>query len=295
MRGANGARLRAARFAPAGGARGSVVLSGGRTEPIEKYLEVIEELCARGFAVLAHDWRGQGLSHRALLDRLRGHATGTDELVHDLFALVDRHQARLPRPWIALGHSMGGCLTLLALASGLVERFSAAALVAPMLRVRTAPVPHALAVLLARAACLAGRADRYVLGRRTSPLDEPFEGNPLTHDRARWDRHQAQLAACPDLALGGPTWGWLDTALRATALLARPERLRRVTIPVLVCAAGEDRVVDSAAARAAARQLPDGRFVLVRGARHEILMETDERRAVFWRAFDEVAAEVAPP
>ncbi|WP_201281485.1 hypothetical protein, partial [Staphylococcus aureus] len=36
-------RLRAAYFPPTGAARGSVVLSPGRTEPIEKYFEVVAE------------------------------------------------------------------------------------------------------------------------------------------------------------------------------------------------------------------------------------------------------------
>src|SRR5512143_3845690 len=73
-RGAGGARLRAALFAPPGRARGSIVLSPGRGEPIEKYGEFIGECLARGFVVLAHDWRGQGLSARELPDRLKGHA-----------------------------------------------------------------------------------------------------------------------------------------------------------------------------------------------------------------------------
>ena len=69
--GARGFRLRAALF-PAKNPRGSVILSGGRTEFIEKYLEVIRELVGRGFTVLTHDWRGQGLSQRLLADRLKG-------------------------------------------------------------------------------------------------------------------------------------------------------------------------------------------------------------------------------
>jgi alpha-beta hydrolase superfamily lysophospholipase len=63
--GADGAKLRAALFPAQAPVRGSIVLSGGRTEPIEKYYETIEDFTARGFVVLAHDWRGQGLSHRA--------------------------------------------------------------------------------------------------------------------------------------------------------------------------------------------------------------------------------------
>jgi lysophospholipase len=48
-----------------GANRGSVVVSPGRSEPIEKYFEVVQDLLDRGFVVLVHDWRGQGLSHRA--------------------------------------------------------------------------------------------------------------------------------------------------------------------------------------------------------------------------------------
>src|SRR6185295_18586729 len=130
--GAGGARLRAAVFTPGGRARGTVVLSGGRSEPIEKYYEVIRDFMARGFVVLAHDWRGQGLSARELPDRLKGHARGYKSFLEDYRRLLDAYEARLPKPWIAVGHSMGGCLTLLALAHG-EKRFAGAALSAPML------------------------------------------------------------------------------------------------------------------------------------------------------------------
>ena len=97
--GVDGARLRAALFTPTGTARGSVVLSGGRSEPIEKYAEVIAELLGRGFAVLVHDWRGQGLSHRELPDRLKGHAKGYETYLGDYKSLLDAFEPRLPKPW----------------------------------------------------------------------------------------------------------------------------------------------------------------------------------------------------
>ena len=81
-RGAGGLRLRAGFWQPAGEARGTVILSPGRTEPIEKYYEVIGDFLRRGFCVLAHDWRGQGLSERALPNSRKGH-------VHD-FSGYDR-------------------------------------------------------------------------------------------------------------------------------------------------------------------------------------------------------------
>ena len=142
--GADGATLRVATFFPEGSPRGTVVLSPGRSEPLEKYFEVVEDLLSRGFAVLLHDWRGQGLSARGLPDRLRGHAQGFKTFISDYTALLDKFEARMPKPWIAMAHSMGGCLTMLALAQG-EARFSAAVLSAPMLGLNTAGVPPWLA------------------------------------------------------------------------------------------------------------------------------------------------------
>jgi len=289
--GSRGVRLRAALFPARGVARGSVVLSGGRTEPIEKYFEVIGELQARGLAVLVHDWRGQGLSHRELQDRSKGHATGYETFLGDYRALLDAFEARLPKPWIAVGHSMGGCLTLLALARGASQRFAGAVLSAPMLGLHL-PGPAWIVGLLSKLFNALG------LGERLTPTGgrqpEGFEGNRLTHDPVRFQRHKDQISAHPDLALGPPTWAWLDFALKAQAFLAKPANLKPVRLPVTICSAGRDQIVVNDAQEVAARALPQGRLVRIDGAFHEILMETDDKRAIFWSAFDAVADEVAP-
>ena len=293
--GAGGARLRAALFPAKGEPRGSVVLSGGRTEPIEKYFEVVGELTGRGFVVLAHDWRGQGLSWRAYPDeRLKGHADGFNDFVDDYHALLAAFEHRLPGPWIALSHSMGGALTLMALAQGEAPRFAAAVLSAPMLDVLTGAIPRRLAAPVAALAKRLGRGGSYVPADPGKSFDAPFEGNALTHDPARFARSLAQVTACPDLALGGPTWGWLDFAFRLHAWLFRPGALGRVTLPVVILSAEQEKLVDNTAQRRAAAALPNARLVTVPGALHEILMETDDRRAVFWTEFDAVADAVAP-
>ncbi len=287
--GAGGAMLRAALFTPTGRARGSVVLSTGRTEAIEKYFEVVSELLERGFAVLVQEWRGQGLSHRDLPDRLKGHANGNAPYLQDYHALLAAFEDRLPKPWIAVGHSMGGCLTLLALAKGEAARFAGAMLCAPMLGVNVPP----MASLLVGFNLLLGKAGGYARPP-ADPYHEPFEGNVLTKDAQRFARGRALIDANRDLALGGPTWGWLDFALKSTAYLAKAENLRGVTIPVVIASAEKDQLVRADAQRAAAANLPDGKFVNVPGAEHEILMETDDKRAVFWAEFDALADRVAP-
>ena len=41
-------------------------------------------------------------------------------------------------------------------------------------------------------------------------------------------------------------------------------------------------------------RLRRGRYVEIPGAYHEILQETDDVQAVFWREFDALADQVAP-
>lgn len=292
FRGADGATLRAATFFPDGPVRGSVVVSPGRSEPLEKYFEVVEDLLSRGFAVLQHDWRGQGLSARGLPDRLRGHARGFKTFISDHKALLDTFEARMPRPWIAVSHSMGGCLTMLALAHG-ETRFDAAVLSAPMLGLNTAGVPPWLARPLAWTMSRVGLAGDYV-SAAYDPLVQTFQGDALTHDETRFDRYQAQLRADPEIALGGMTWGWADFAISACAWLRGSKSVEKIQIPVTIVGAELDNRVLNADAESIARRISKGRYVEVPGAFHEILIETDPRRALFWKTFDEAVDPVAP-
>lgn len=295
--GDGGYRLRAAIFpAPqaASGARGSVVLSPGRGELIEKYAEVIGELGARGFTVLVHDWRGHGLSQRLLpKDPLKGHADGWRPFVADYRRMLAAFESQLPRPWIAMGHSMGGALTALALIEG-VGPWQGAILSAPMLGLNLHGAPFWLGRLVAAANVRLGRAEALALPPDL-PLDDAFEGNVVTHDEARWQRNFTRLKIYPEVALAGPTWGWMDFALTASVrILAGADKLKALGIPLSILMAGEERLADNARTiRVAAKA--GAALTTVDGAYHEILMETDERRAVFWSRFDDLARQIAAP
>lgn len=295
FRGAGGLRLRAALWTPTGRSRprGTVVLSPGRTEPIEKYFEVIGNFLARGFCVLAHDWRGQGLSARLLPDRLKGHARAVEEFLDDYARLLDAFEARCPKPWIMVGHSMGGALNLLTLEAG-ETRFAGAMLSSPMLRIKTGKRSMWSVKLAVRWNIRHGRAGDFVLDDPDDPFDHTFETDALTTDEGRYELWRQQLYACPHLAVGGPTWGWLNFALDAGERALKVKALKVVKAPVVVIQGGDDERVWKQTNRWAARRLGRGRYVEVPGAKHEVIMETDEKRAVFLSEFDALADYLAP-
>ena len=83
-------------------------------------------------------------------------------------------------------------------------------------------------------------------------------------------------------------------AFAAIEELRRGDGPAKVTIPVTVIAAGEDRLVDNRVLRRVTGRFPRGEYIEIAGAYHEILQETDDLRAVFWREFDALAAVIAP-
>ena len=285
---ADGAKLRAALF-PAENARGSVVLMGGRSEFIEKYFEVVEDLRARGLNVATMDWRGQGLSSRMLPVSEKGHITDFGTYASDLRNFVE--DIVKPRfgdaPRILMTHSMGGMPGLMLLAEG-YDAFDSAVLCAPMTKLALTPVRRIAARIASRAACKLGGSRMAVLGVREYSL--AFEGNALTSDRRRHERFRALQAAGPGACISAPTFGWLRAAVNAIDDIHAPGRLGGIKPPVLIISAERDELVDSDDHLALAAAYDGIETVTVKDALHEILMERDVFRDEYWRHFDRFVA-----
>ncbi|MEO1102308.1 MAG: alpha/beta hydrolase, partial [Pseudomonadota bacterium] len=98
-----GTKLRVARWKGADDGPGTVVLVQGRAEFMEVYGETISDLLARGYAVIAFDFRGQGGSVRKA--RHGGHVASFKQYRNDLVAVVRyARQIGLPEPFIVLAH-----------------------------------------------------------------------------------------------------------------------------------------------------------------------------------------------
>ena len=292
-RGAGGLRLRAGFWQPTSAPRGTVILSPGRTEPVEKYYEVIGDFLRRGFCVLAHDWRGQGLSARLTPDRLKGHARAVEEFLDDFSRLLDAYEARAPKPWILVGHSMGAALNLLTLEAG-EPRVTGAVLSSPMLKIRTGKRSLWSARFAAKWNVNHGKATEYVLDDPDDPFDHSFERDSLTTDAERYERWREQLYACPHLAVGGVTWGWLAFGIEVGERALKPKALKKVRVPLTIVQSGDDDRVWKQTSRWASKRIQGARYVEVPGAKHEVIMETDDKRAVFLMEFDALADALAP-
>ncbi|MFZ1962505.1 MAG: alpha/beta hydrolase [Roseiarcus sp.] len=282
----DGAKLRTARWTPPWAARGTIVILGGRADFIEKYFETIQQALDRGFAVATMDWRGQGGSARQLKNPRKGHIDDFSLYERDLEALVSEVlDPSCPRPWYGLCHSMGAAILLAVARAGRCP-FERLALTSPMIALAGPKRPR-LARLVAEVLDAVGLGGAFVPGGGPSiVVAGPFAGNPLTSDPARFARTSGVVAAEPDLGLGWPTIGWLHAAFRLMREFEEPDFPRRTLTPILVIAAGADRVADTRATERFALRLRAGRLIVIDGAQHEILMERDVFRDRFWAAFD---------
>jgi lysophospholipase len=256
-----------------GKARGSLVFANGRGDFIEKYLEAFAYWHGLGWNVTAFDWRGQGGS--------RGAGFGYESfaiLIDDFAALLADWRGSTSGPHVAIGHSMGGHLLL----RTLVERkpdLDAAVLVAPMIGVNSAPTPAWLAPAIANVMCRLGLGPAPMW--KTPPAMRQPGGQRqrnLTGSRERYEDEAWWWEREPEWNLGAPSWAWMSAAFRSAASAFTQRRLARVKLPVLLLAAGHDRLVSNEEIARAARQLPHAELETYPDAAHEILREADPIR-----------------
>jgi lysophospholipase len=282
----DGVSLRFARWAPPPGRKGTVCLFQGRAEFIEKYFETVRDLRARGFAVATLDWRGQGLSDRALRNPRKGYVRSFNQYQLDLEAFINEIVLPdCPPPVFALAHSMGATILLRAAYAG-HRWFDRIVLLAPMIALPGMRRSAATRSLV-RGMRMIGFGGLYVPGGDASVVQQrPFIGNLLTSDPVRYARNVAVLEAEPKLAIGWPTVAWTDAAFRVMGEIAEPGYPGRIRQPILVIAAGQDSIVSTPAIDDFAVRLRAGSHLIVPGSRHELLMEADRFRSQVLAAFD---------
>ena len=289
----DGAGLRYAHWHATGPVtRGVVLYLNGRTEFIEKTVGLYALLVRSGFDLWTFDWRGQGLSARALADPHKGHVADyqvylddLDQFVHEITDLPVRHDRKL-----MVAHSMGGHIGLRYLHDrpGILDR---AAFSAPMIDIPSNRVVlRGLNRLITRVGWDESYAPgtgrfRHIFNNPNDPADNGsvddyrrliglYDG--LSSDPRKRCDVERLVRENPGLALGGPTSAWLDATFRSINVTWTPGYADRITTPILMIGGGRDRTVVTARQREMSERLANGSFVLVEEAAHELFLESDD-------------------
>ncbi len=260
--------------------RGTIFFLNGRGDFLEKYAEACRQWQGGGYTVFSWDWRGQGLSGRLFGDRTHAQLESFNPMLSDALGILhDPSVQKMPRPWIIVGHSMGGHLALRMLHDE-PSIFEKAILLAPMLGINSGPLPGRMISRFVRLMKATGQGKRFALGQ--SPYGaltrSKFRQQRLTSDVTRFKEEGEAIDATPELAPGGVTFGWVDAAFRSLEIISVPGYMESIQTPTLVLLAGREQVVDSHAGEALSKRLPAGQTCWIEGGSHELLRERDDIR-----------------
>ncbi|MBI3555865.1 MAG: alpha/beta fold hydrolase [Deltaproteobacteria bacterium] len=254
---------------------GAIVLLPGRTEPILKFAETIQDLTRQGFSVYAMDHRGQGASGRMLSNPEIGYVEFFKDYISDVDTFVQTIvRATLHPHLFLLAHSMGGGISGMYLYEH-PDVFEAVALSSPMFQINTAPFPAGLAADLSLTDCGFSNGQSYAIGQADFDPAQKFTdaGNDVTRSQARYNVKMQMFADNPTQRLGGVSYHWLCESLTATSHVQTVGGAS--TTPTLIFKAGNDDIVVTSAADAYCHAASQCQIVTYADAYHEVLSERD--------------------
>lgn len=254
--------------------RGSVVLLHGLGETVEKYREMCYYFLKSGLTVLIYEQRGHGRSTHEVQAGLI-YVRAFSQYVDDLLDVLASGAVKLPSPRYLYAHSMGGAVAALAL-----EReghgFARAVLSSPMIAMQYKNVPRILGYTASGIMRLLGRGKcRFPgVGEAPPPEKESFLHSGATSE-ARFEQYRALKSTDRQLYASSVTNKWMWEALACTRDILRRGAPERIGIPVRIYAASGEMLVLEEPQRRLAARIPQGEFVRVEDAKHELYFTHD--------------------
>lgn len=274
--GAEGIKIRYASFVKKDGS-GALVILPGKTETYLKYAELFYDLRELPLSLYAMDHRGMGFSERMLPDRMKVHIERFDYYLEDLRTFLDTVVQKKEHGRVfVLGHSTGALIAALYLETspGTIE---AGVLCSPFFDLSVGPVPGFVLRVLACLLDPPRRRTAYGPGQKN--IERPgFGNNTISHSFARWSLWEREIVSNTEaIRFGGVTNHWLRETLLAGRRAVRGAG--KIAVPLLLLQAEQDRLVRTGAQGRFCRRAPDCHMTLMRGARHEILIEREDIRS----------------
>ncbi|MDO5410462.1 MAG: alpha/beta hydrolase [Lachnospiraceae bacterium] len=262
---------------------GSVIISHGYTESIQKYKEVIYYFLKEHYNVFLMDHRGHGKSFREVgnNDFSLTHVVKFSDYVEDLNGFIEEiavKKAGEDNPFYLYAHSMGGAIgtRYLQLYPGRIKK---AVLTAPMLDIKL-NIPRIEAEAVAHYMVKTGRTKKYIIGQKAFSGEEAFEEASCS-SRERYDYYFKKRAADRELQNNAGSYSWLYESLRVIKQIEKEKT--QIQIPVCIFSAENDDLVTMGGHLALARKTPDSRLIFVPETKHEIYMAPSRIQEQYWR------------
>ena len=255
-------------------AKGNVVIVHGFTEFAEKFREMAYYFVKNGYNAFALDNRGHGHSYRMKGSietvRLNNFSDYIEDLDYFVNKIVKPHNNL---PLHVFSHSMGG-----GIAARYIQvhnnTFEKAILSSPMICAQTgAPVP--LAKKLMKTVSLLGLKNVSVPGMCKFKPDATYEDSSDTcKERFEYFLTKRRNNECYRTA--GPSFGWVNEALKLTDDLLDDNNCRNIKSKVLIFQPESDNRVISSYQNTFADKINDAKIVYIKGSKHEIFGTTND-------------------
>ena len=279
FQGEKGVTLRLARFGQGVGEKGSLVFINGWAESLFKYIELFYDLNREGFSpIYTYDHRGQGFSDRLLKDQPYISYVEDYSFYEKDMRLFINQVLKDPEvqkeKLFAVGHSMGGHIILDYLQKGGVS-FKAVILGAPMLKMQIMPsIIEFFLLNLMRGVCV-------------FDCSVPVPGVSMDFSRKhRLTSSQERIAFAKYIAqnktpnlLNQVSYQWVLKSVSAGHRIMNKEKIQKIKTPLLILQAEKEVLVSNFHQNQFCKTIPQFcRIKTLKGARHELFLETDHIR-----------------
>tara|TARA_E500000178_G_scaffold325897_1_gene353633 strand:+ start:3784 stop:4758 length:975 start_codon:yes stop_codon:yes gene_type:complete len=267
--------------------KGTIVLSHGYAEYMEKYAETVSDFLNLGYRVAMVEWRSHGCSGgRSDIRREVLHFKDFDKNISDLnIVMRDFVMQRFPPPYFGVSHSMGGQINIrtAVLHQGL---FNSLALSAPMIGLREHPLQISLLKAVTSINELFGLGHRPLESAATDRATGRSSYNRVTMDDSRFERNERIVDRHPHVNIAFKSHSWSVGAVNAMQKTLKKSFLSRLDIPVFIGIAEDERLVANTATYKAIALSDYIEGKLYPNTRHELFMETDASRQAFLEDID---------
>lgn len=254
-----------------------IVVLGGRTEPIDKYAEVIFDHKDLPYDFLLIDSRGQGFSGRMLEDPDKGYVEHFEDYAHDIDLVFKLEKVRERYHEInVLAHSMGAGIALMYQIKN-PGIFKKMVLSSPMIELLLDGKSEKVTLAQLMLMKMIGKKTSYIPGGGPGELNLPCEGNRVTSSCQRWEMARELERIHPELLAGASTINWVYEGIQLGRYVFKHHKKISETSILMFQAENEffsryDRQNKLCSA------IKHCKKIFFKNAKHEVFQERDEIR-----------------